>query len=151
MKNTQLITLILVCLFGFSCQKNEETLKLDNFLKTFNLHISDFKVVCIVPMDGCGSCIDPTLKYSKNAEKGFLLVISSLYRKSIENSIERHQLKSINFISDNKNLASEKALVSPTAPCYYFINKGVVIRKIDLSYLRDKESVIQDVKKFLSK
>jgi hypothetical protein len=150
MRNIKLITLILVMVIGISCQKNEETIKLDSFLKAFNLHISDFKVVCIVPIDGCGSCIDPSLNYSKNASKGFLLVLSSLYRKSFENTIERHQLDINKFIPDNKNLASEKGLVSPTAPCYYFINKGEVIRKTDLSYFLDKESIVQDVKEFLS-
>jgi hypothetical protein len=149
MKNKQLMILLLFFL-SFGCKTDKETIKLDNFLKSFNLNIKDYKVICIVPIDGCGSCIDPSLKYAKTDHENFLLVMSSIYKKSIDYTIEKLDIKNANFISDFHNLAPKSGLTTEIAPYFYFLKDGKVVREVDLSKIPDKKSILKEVEKYLS-
>jgi hypothetical protein len=141
-----LISFLLILISG--CGANKETTNLENYLKSFNLNINDYKVICIVPVDGCGSCIDPSLKYAKDTRKDYLLIMSSMFKKSIEYTIERLQINSKNYISDNNNLAQEAGLVTAFAPCYYFLRYGEVVKKFDLSKTNNKTGILDEVEQF---
>lgn len=65
MKKLLFTFLILACFYSISCKKDEDTLKIQAFVQSFSLNVENYKVICIVPVDGCASCIDPSLNYAK--------------------------------------------------------------------------------------
>jgi hypothetical protein len=133
-----------------ACKQDEnETKKLQNYLNSFSEQITDYKVICFVPVDGCESCIDPSLNYSNAADKGLLLVLSSIYKKTISKTIERIGIKRKSLICDAKDKAYADGFVSEIAPCYYFLKDGCVIKKVDLSTIADKKSILVEVHKYL--
>ena len=129
------------------CHKKETT-RLENYLKLFHYNIYDYKVICIVPADGFGICINPSLTYAKDPREDFLLVLSSKYKKSIEHTVERLQIYNEKFISDSQDLANEMGLVSIYSPCYYFLRYGKVVKKIDLSETGNKTEIIDEVEQY---
>ncbi len=149
MKNKQLVIFLLFIL-SFGCKTDKEYEKLNNYLKSFNLNIINYKVICIIPVDGCGSCIDPSLNYAKNHHKKFLLVMSSIYKKSVDFTIERVQIKHTNYISDFHNLASKMGLTSEIAPYFYFLKDGFIFKKVDWSTTPDKVNILKEVEKYLA-
>ena len=118
MKKITILTLFLT--FALSSCNVKETKKLDSFLKPYGINILNYKVICFVPADGCGSCIGPSINYSKTANKNFLLVMSSIYKKSMDYIVKLEQIDVSNIILDSQNLAAENGLVSIVSPCYYF-------------------------------
>ena len=103
------------------CHSEKTTNELENYLSSFNLKIHNYKVICIVPVDGYGKYINPSLNYAKESRSDFLLVMSSNFKKSIENTKERVQYLSKNYISDYNNLARSKELVDTYSPTFYFV------------------------------
>ena len=144
------ITIIFISFLFLGCAKNNESERLSNYLQGFNDQIQNYKVVCILPADGCSSCIKPTIDYSKIANGDFLLILTSYYKKSIKDIIEDNGLDSTKIKMDSKNLASIKQLVWVTAPCYYFIRNGKVIKVVDLSKVDDKFAIIKEADNFLN-
>jgi hypothetical protein len=143
-----LIWAILILIIG--CRNNDKvTQNLTYYLKLNALNINNYNVICFVPVDGCGSCIDPTLNYAKDADKSFLLILTSIGKKSISYTIERAQLKDVPLILDSTNLAVKNGLTTDLAPCYYFIKKGALVKKVDLNLLPDKSSILKEVDDFL--
>jgi hypothetical protein len=124
---------------------------LDNYIKSFNLNIKNYKVICFVAVDGCGSCIDPSLNYAKAEHENFLLVLTSIHKKSIDYTIERIHINHNNFIIDHKNLACKNGLSTQIAPCFYFLRNGKVDKKVDLSTIPDKVSILKEVDDYLKK
>lgn len=149
MKNIILFAIILT--FTFSCGKVNETKKLNSYLQSFGLDLKNYKVICFVPADGCSSCIEPSLDYSKKAGKDFLLVLSSIYEKSINYIIEAKKIEKSKIVYDSKNLAASSGLVQIVSPCFYFLKNGHVVKIVDLSNTLDKTSVLKEVDKFMSK
>lgn len=149
MKKTLLVCILILVVNN--CTMDPETEKLGSFLTSFAIDIKSFKVICFVPADGCSSCINPSIEYSKKASKDFLMVLSSLYKKSINYIIEQKKIEEAKIISDSQNLASSIGLVSFVSPCFYFLKNGHVVKKVDLSTTFDKTSVFKDVDKYLSK
>ncbi len=147
MKKLILILILIVSCFH-ACNKDQESSKLKDYLKTYNLNINDYKVICFVPVDGCGPCINPSLNYARNARQDYLLVMSSMFRKSIDNTIERVQISNKNYVSDYNNLAQETGMVTPFAPCYYFLRYGEIIRKYDLTQTNDKTGILSELEQF---
>jgi hypothetical protein len=145
------IYIYILFLFILSCNKDRETDKLESLLHTCKFEIDKYKVICIVPADGCSSCINPSLEYSKIAKKSFLLVLSSLYKKSIYDIIENLHIDTSKVLLDTHNFAGSTWLVYPTAPSYYFLKKGKVVKKIELSIIDDKTSVLKEADLFMSK
>jgi hypothetical protein len=147
MKNKLMILVLSIIIIGCS---DKETIQLDDFLKSFNLNIKDYKVICFVPVSGCNSCIDPSLNYAKNHHDKFLLVMSSIYKKTIDYTIERVQMKHNYYVSDFHNFAPKSGLTTEIAPYFYFLKDGKVVRKFDLSTTPDKKGILKDVEKYLS-
>ena len=147
MKKTFFVSLLI--LIVCSCTMDTESKKLSSFLQTFAVDIKSYKVICFVPADGCRSCIDPSIIYSKKADNRFLLVLSSPYTKSINFIVESYQIDLANIVSDNQNMAYKSQLISPTAPCFYFLNNGRIVKIVDLLKTDDKTSVLKEVDQFL--
>lgn len=146
------------CIFLFitlslilGCSVNEETKKISGYLKDYGKNIGDYKVICFVPADGCSSCIEPSLKYSVTAGEDYLLVLTSLYSKSIHNTVEAYHLDTDRLLVDEKNKAVSLKLLLPTAPCFYFIEDGIVQKRADLSKTYDKTGILSEVSRFLEK
>lgn len=131
-----------------ACTRDKETNNLEKYLQSFNKNINDYKVICFVPVDGCGSCINPSLTYARDAREDYLLVMTSMFRKSIDNTIERVQIMNNNYISDPENIGQQKGLVTPFAPCYYFLRLGEVIKKYDLAQTGNKSEILNEVERF---
>ncbi len=149
MRNKQLLILLLFIL-SLGCTNSDPTM-LDNYIKSFNLNIKNYKVICFVAVDGCGSCIDPSLNYAKAEHENFLLVLTSIHKKSIDYTIERIHINHNNFIIDHKNLACKNGLSTQIAPCFYFLRNGKVDKKVDLSTIPDKVSILKEVDDYLKK
>ena len=142
---------ILMISFLIGCTDDSETKRLSGYLDRLGKEISEYKVVCIVPADGCGSCIASSLEYSKTAGEDFLLILTSIFEKSIKQIIDTYKIDPEGVIFDHDNLAVSYQLVIPTAPCYYFIEKGKVVRVVDLSKTYDKSGILKEVDEFLGK
>ncbi len=145
------ILLFIYITLAISCSKDDETKKLTSFMESFSVNLKSYKVVCFVPADGCFDCIDPTLTYSKKGNNSYLMVLSSLYTKSIDGIIEFKNIDRSKIVIDDTNLAASLGLVPFTAPSYYFLKKGHIIKSIDATGAADKNSIIEEVDKFLLK
>jgi len=145
------IFLVLTLFWISGCSVNEETKVISGYLEGYGKNITNYRIVCFVPADGCSSCIEPSLKYSVTAGKDFLLVLTSLYNKSIHSIIEAYHFDMERIVIDEKNQAVSLQLLLPTAPSFYFIEDGVVVKKADLSKTYDKTGILTEVNKFLGK
>jgi hypothetical protein len=134
-----------------ACSVNPETKVISEYLEGYGKDISNYRVICFVPADGCNSCIEPSLKYSETAGENFLLVLTSLYSKSIHNTVEAYHLDIDRILVDAKNKAVSLQLLLPTAPCFYFIEDGRVAKKADLSKTYDKTGILSEADRFLGK
>ncbi len=141
---------LLITFFTFSCSNFSKTKDLKSYLQHFDTDLIDYKIICIVPADGCGSCIDRTLKFSKKTKNDLLLIITSIYNKSIESTLKLYQIEKSAIISDNQNLAISNGLVQLISPCIYLIKSGKVIQVIDLSNDKDQDRIFEKVEKHLS-
>ncbi len=149
MKRILLFSLVFAASIG--CAVNEETRTISDYLDGFGKDINSYKVICFLPAEGCASCIEPSLEYSKTAGSDFLLIVSSLYKKSIRDIIENNNLNLDLILVDDKNYAVSLQLLVPTAPCFYFIEDGRVVKKADLSKTYDKTGILIEVSKFIGK
>lgn len=140
---------LILTIFLISCETHDESKKLENYLISFSLNIKDYKVICFVPVDGCGSCISPSIEYLKNTDKNVLLVLFSIYKKSIENTIDRYEIFKHEVVIDHRSFAPTLGFSTNNAPNYYFLKKGNIVKKVDLSKQMDKKAVIDEVDKFL--
>jgi hypothetical protein len=131
-----------------ACHSEAPTYELENYLNSFNLKIYQYKVICIVPVDGYGKYINPSLIYAKDSRNDFLLVMSSKFKKSIENTAERLLFQEKNYICDYNNLARQKDLVDAYAPSYYFIRYGEVIKRKDIATEGEKTEIFDEVENF---
>lgn len=145
MKRVIFFTILLSLL---SCINSDKNNKLRLFLQNFDTDINRYKVICFIPVDGCYTCINPAIDLSKNPNKGLLIILSSIYQKSIDEVIEFGKIKTEN-VTDNKNLAVNMGLVTNIAPCYYFLKNGKIKRIFDISTTYDKTSIISEVEKYL--
>lgn len=127
---------------------DKETIKLDNYLKSYNYNINDYKVICIVPVEGCGYCIDSSLKYAQGARNDFLLIMSARFKKSLDITSERLNLAYKKNMIDSINSAYDAGLVSEFSPCYYFLRYGEVVKKVDLSKFSNKNEIFDEVEQF---
>jgi len=134
-----------------ACSVNPETKVISEYLEGDGKDISKYRVICFVPADGCNSCIEPSFKYSETAGENFLLVLTSLYSKSIHNTVEAYHLDIDRILVDAKNKAVSLQLLLPTAPCFYFIEDGRVAKKADLSKTYDKTGILSEADRFLRK
>lgn len=141
----------LLILSVFSCTNKSETKRLSSFLQVYSEDIKNYKVICFIPADGCTSCIYPSIDYSKKTDKDFLLVLSSIFKKSIKYIKEVKQIEESKSVSDSLNLATSSGLVSLESPCFYFLKNGNIVKIVDLSTTLDKTSVLKEVDKFLLK
>jgi hypothetical protein len=144
---TIFIPFFIVFLSG--CVKDPESEKLAIYLNTFNLKSDTYKVICFVPIDGCGTCINPSLNYAKHEKHGFLLIMTSMFRKSIENTLEKTEINPDLCILDSGNMAVNQGLVSSMAPLFYFLENGAIVKKFDLSKTSNINGVIEEVDEFL--
>ncbi len=80
-----------------------------------------------------------------------MLVLTSLYSKSIHNTVETYHLDTGRMLVDEKNKAVSLQLLLPTAPCFYFIEDGIVQKRADLSKTYDKTGILSEVSRFLGK
>lgn len=144
------IFIFFITIFLLGCNQYNDTKKIEAYLNKFGFELNTLSVVCFIPADGCGSCINPSIVYSKSSSKKFLLVISSSYEKSINTIIQNNNLEKKVIIADSENLATSQGLVQALAPCYYFIESGHVVKVIDLTGNPDKLSVLKEVDKFIS-
>ena len=129
MKMKSAFLFILISIFSCSCGKVNVTKTLDSYLQSFGVDLKYYKVVCFVPADGCGNCIDPSLDYSKKTSKDFLLVLASTFKKSIDFIKESKQIEELKIVSDSQNLAASLQLVSVISPCY-------ILKKMDVSIIQ---------------
>jgi hypothetical protein len=151
MKRKHILILILLVL-GFACKsKDDGTKNLSDYLSLYHLKIDNNKVICFVPVDGCGSCIDPTLNHVKEAKESFLMILTSIRKKSIHYTIERMGLENTFLIKDSSNQAVKRGLTTDLAPTYYFIKNGSIVKKVDLNLLTDKVSILKEVDDYLKK
>lgn len=141
---------IFITFLNIGCQKDEESKKLADYLKTYNKEIKKYKVICVVPVDGCTPCINPILAYAKNANNDFLLVMTSMFKKTVKNKIEAIGFEHSNYISDADNHAVELGLVTPVSPCYYFMEDGKIVKKYDLRKTSNPDGIIDEIDEFLS-
>jgi len=82
------------------CSVNKETRIISEYLEGYGKEISSYKIICFVPADGCSSCIEPSLNYSLTAGEDYLLVLTSLYSKSIHNTVETYHLDTGRMLVD---------------------------------------------------
>lgn len=139
-----------VVLLLCGCVKSRETDRLDSYLQTFGYNIEDYRIVCFVPVDGCSSCIAPTLNFSQKTRSDFLLVLSSIYTKSVNHVLEIGEFEDVKLICDTRNDAEISGFVQTIAPSYYYLKNGRIIKKVDSSKTLDKASVLADVENFLN-
>jgi hypothetical protein len=145
-KNKLLI--LILAIFSFSCTGDIEDIELGGYLKSHQLKMTDYKIICIVPVDGYGKYINPSLNSAKNQRGDFLLVMASGFKKSIEHTIERLQIQDTGYVCDYNNIARKKGLVGSLAPCYYFLRYGKIVKKVDLSEAGNRKEIAWEVEQF---
>jgi hypothetical protein len=149
MKNTPILVIVLLLIACACEQKTDESNVLTEYLSMYDRNADEYKVVCIVPADGCMSCIDPSLQYAKTGHKKHLLVLTSMFKKSLTYTSERLQIGHLDHIQDAKNKAIGMGLVSAISPCYYFLENGKIIKKVDLDKSIDKSIILAEVDRYL--
>ena len=133
-----------------NCGNRDKTKDLEFYIHSFGVDLNDFYIVCIVPIDGCESCISKALLFSKDEKNRVLLIVTSLYSKSINSILRQYQINNSTIITDNRNLAISMGLVQTLAPSLYLLKDGKVIKVLDLSNVIDQESAIKEAKMHLN-
>lgn len=131
------------------CNTNHDSQKLKDYLNKFGRDINDIKVIAFVPVDGCSSCLISTIEYSKTVNDGFLMVLSSFSEKTNDFFIKLNAIDESKIINDTNNLAATMGFVPLTAPRYYFVMNGRIVRSIDFTEIPDKIDVLKKIKNFM--
>lgn len=147
--NKALLWITLANMF-IACGKSDDTKRLKSYLSAWGHDIRNFTIICFVPADGCVSCINPFLDYSKDSEDCYLLVLNSIYKKSISYTIAAKGLDSNRALGDSKNEAIKRGLGDFTYPVVYFIKDGSVARVENTSTVPDKTVLFSEMNRFLN-
>ena len=148
MMKKSLLFISLATIF-ITCGRTDDTKRLKSYLSTWGYDICKFRIVCFIPVDGCVSCINPFLDYSKNHYDCYLLVLYSIYEKSISHTIAAKGLDSKRVLSDAKNEAIKHGLGDFTYPVVYFIKDGSDTREENTSTVPDKAVLFSEMNRFL--
>lgn len=130
--------LIIIPLIIFSCTNPSNERKIRGLLRKYNSEISyRNKPIILIPINGCGSCVDKAINFMKKEyNKGeVVFILSALYKK--EYSIKLgEELISPYIIYDTLNSASAMELVSNT-PIIYFMKKKLnsMVLQTDQDYI----------------
>lgn len=147
--NKTLLCTTLAIMF-IACGESDDTKRLKSYLSAWGHDISNFTIVCFVPVDGCVSCINPFLDYSKDSEDCYLLVLNSIYEKSIRYTIAAKGLDIKRVLGDAKNDAIKHGLGDFTYPVVYFVKDGSVTRVENTSTVPDKAVLFSEMNRFLN-
>ncbi len=142
---------LLLCLFTISCNNNEGKDNLRDFTNNYHINSKKYKVICFLPADGCSHCIDPTLDYMQVSGEKFLLVLSYYEKKeSVDEVLKTRHINRSKVLIDTDHIAIKNLLMTPIAPCFYFLKRGRVVKKIDLTNTSDKSSVLKEVEEYIA-
>ncbi len=144
-----LICISLAITFISCVETGTTTKRLKSYLSSWGYDIRDFRIICLIPADGCVSCINPFLDYSKDSSEGFLLALTSIFEKSIEYTIEVKGLDETKILCDMTNNGIIHGLGDVIYPTIYFIENGHVFKVVNTSTLPDKAALFDEMNKAL--
>lgn len=143
-------TILLTIFFlTLNCSLNRESVALSNYLMELNVKKEDYRIICIVPVDGCYTCLEPAIKYLQKSHPAYLLILTSNFEKSINRLIDSKKLPLNKIIIDSNNLAIKNQLIFMTSPSFFFLNHGKLRKKVDLSETIDTAKVFKEINTFL--
>lgn len=139
-----------ILVFILSCTKNNDIERLNQLLSNYKFSLSNYSVVCIIPADGCSSCINKTIGYFNDNNPDVLLILTSHHKKSIEKVISDHNIIKRDLIIDNKSLAGFYQLANPIGPTIYLLKNSRLYRKLDTSEILARDDIPQMIGKFIN-
>lgn len=139
-----------VLIFLISCTGNQDIERLNQLLRNYDYNLSNYRVVCIIPTDGCSSCIDKSIGYFKDNNMKILLILSSHQQKSIERVISDHTVIKKDLIKDKNGLAGYYQLVNPTGPTIYLLKNSRLYKKLDSAEILARDDIPQMVSLFIN-
>jgi hypothetical protein len=153
MKNT--ILFILFALISCNTPKRfEKEQKILNEIKSkYKIDSNDSsKVFILTGLDGCGACMDYTVKFieenSNNPDLNFIL--SGQSHVKIKALFSYPTIHRKNFFRDTLQIALRKELVPKKNPKAFFCKSGTIIDSKDITY-QNADSVFHYVNQFLIK
>ncbi len=120
------IFLILAFLIIFSCNKSNEPIDRINQFEEYNDLVNEVnRIYLFMPLDGCGSCIEETLRFisDNNFSEKLFLVISDYRVKYARAMIDSELHSNYNILVDSVGLSLQLNLMW-SSPVVYFVDKG---------------------------
>jgi len=144
MKMRYIITILFVCLI-FSCKTKKEK-SIEKLFYSCGKRLEKTKcTLIIIPLDGCGSCISPSISFANenNQNDNLYIVVSTLDRKKIHMLFNVSKFSNTNFIIDAKCVSERLDLVS-TATNVFFMEKGEIKRKETVTH-ENSVTIFEDI------
>lgn len=147
--------LILLLIAVSSCKQlnsfeKDQTI-LDEMKSKYKISNDDgSKVYIITGLDGCGACMDYTVKFIEKESNNpdLLFILSGQSRVKIKALFSYPTIHRENFIRDTLELALRKELVQKQNPKAFFCKSGIIIEAKDVTY-QNADSVFNSINKFL--
>lgn len=148
---------ILFLLLTFSCnEKNKfelESSVLSNINSTYYKDsILTKKVYLVTGLDGCGACLEYTVKFIENKIKddNMAFVISGKSRVQLKSKFKIQTINHKNFLFDTSQIALRKGLVEMAHPKVFLCKSGKVYDMKEIDYI-NADSVFKYVEDFITK
>ncbi len=150
MTKTSLFIFLLFILY--SCTENKQETDLKYYLSDFNQNIETFekKIVVIISLNGCHTCIDQTIAdLNKVSDKSKLLVIIPAYDRVMYNHY-KEELKGITCIRDKKERVNDyENLLLNSNPMLYFVRNSKIVKTINYDFNFGTKKLEKEIANFL--
>jgi len=136
----------LLLLLASCCFKTETERKIDFLLSRYGCEADLSKTsVIIIPLNGCGACVNTALEFMKNEWFGgnYIFILESPYKKDFAIKIGK-KISSSNIIYDTLNYSISQELVFNTPVVYI---KGNITHSINLHSNEDYMKMIDEINK----
>lgn len=152
MRGTLITLLIVIGLFGCNDEYKRDY-ELVNFMEQNIVNqklLTEKNILIIIPMEGCGECIDPLVKHfntQDTIDEKLKIFITSFSKKQININFEKTVIKANNVWIDKNGELQRFVNIVNTSPVIYFIENKKIISKFKHSK-DNHDKLMSKVKKF---
>jgi hypothetical protein len=150
-------SLFLFLFLIFSCNKKNKFEYESSVLSKINsIYYKDSiltkKVYLVTGLDGCGACLEYTVKFIENKIKdpNMAFIISGKSRVQLKSKFKIQTIENDNFLFDTSQIALRKGLVEMAHPRVFLCKSGKVYDVKEIDYI-NADSVFTYVKDFIKK
>jgi thioredoxin-related protein len=144
---------LFLIIFLFACTKfNNEAQTIESIVKKYtNNEIADKRLYLVTSLDGCGACLEYTVKFIENniTDPNMMFIVSGQSKIQLKSKFSPATIKSPNFVFDTSIIALKNKLIGTVHPKIFLLTKGKIVESKEVNFV-DAEKTFKDVLAFVN-